>query len=212
MSGKTGYTAISNGDAPNFGPDITSIAEHFDPLVGESVADAASLPSSDNWVNRTVMAEDTEVVYQRKSASWRVVTPAFTAQQTARTATSTISVASPTAPATLPTTAWTASVTPVVACKAKITIQTFLSAAAGNIEFGFTLSSGVTLAFDEFTPSGGSSTGAYAAGVTGFNTFSKIVDLPAAATTVTVVARQAGSAGAKTVGAGNLIIEPLLVP
>lgn len=152
----------------------------------------------------------TGIPYRYVSSAWTKWGAPFAATQTARTATSTISVSSPTAPATLPTTAWTASVTPKRACRAKITFETYITSAAGGVEIGFTLSSGVTLAFDEFTPGGGSSAGAYATQNTGYTHFSKIVDLPAAATTVTVVARQIGAAGAKTVGAGNLIIEPVM--
>lgn len=63
MTGRTNYTPINNGDAPNFGPDITSVFEHFDPLIGESVDDAGDLPSSGNWEGRTILAEDTGVLY-----------------------------------------------------------------------------------------------------------------------------------------------------
>lgn len=63
MTGRTGYTAVSNGDAPDFGGDITNVYEHFDPLIGESVDTAASLPSSGNWVGRTVLVEDTGIQY-----------------------------------------------------------------------------------------------------------------------------------------------------
>lgn len=63
MTGRTGYTEITNGDAPDFGPDITSVLEHFDPLIGESAADASSLPASGNWVGRTILVEDIDDLY-----------------------------------------------------------------------------------------------------------------------------------------------------
>lgn len=57
MTGRTNYTGVSNGDAPNFGPDITDVYEHFDPLIGESVANVAALPASGNWVGRSIYVD-----------------------------------------------------------------------------------------------------------------------------------------------------------
>lgn len=71
MAGKTGYTGVSNGDAPDFGPDITDVYEHFDPLIGESAADASALPSSGNWAHREVMALDTKIVYRHDGSAWK---------------------------------------------------------------------------------------------------------------------------------------------
>jgi hypothetical protein len=50
---------------------MTIIYEHFDPLIGESVETATALPSSGNWPNRTVMAEDTKIVHVWNGSAWR---------------------------------------------------------------------------------------------------------------------------------------------
>jgi hypothetical protein len=63
MAGRTGYTAITNGDAYNPAVDMTGILEHFDPLIGEEIDTASNLPASGNWVGRTITAEDTGIVY-----------------------------------------------------------------------------------------------------------------------------------------------------
>lgn len=70
MTGRTGYTAVTNGDVPDFGTDITGVYEHFDDLVGESVADAASLPGSGNWTGRTIWVVADESHYVWNGTSW----------------------------------------------------------------------------------------------------------------------------------------------
>lgn len=62
MTGRTNYTAVDN--AAEFGFDqINAGFDHFDQIVGGSVANAGALPSTGNWVGRTVTAADTGAVY-----------------------------------------------------------------------------------------------------------------------------------------------------
>jgi hypothetical protein len=71
MTGRTGYTNPTNDNT--FAPpaDMTAVYEHFDPLIGETVATAADLPSSGNWVGRTITVVDTGFVYIWFSAGWK---------------------------------------------------------------------------------------------------------------------------------------------
>ncbi len=63
MTGRTNYTAPNNGLAP-LGPDqMTDIYEHFDPLVGETAPNAASLPTADLFVGRLVWVQDVKALY-----------------------------------------------------------------------------------------------------------------------------------------------------
>lgn len=96
MAGRTGYTAITNASAMLGPAQITGVYEHFDDLVGESVASAASLPSSGNWVGRTVLAEDTGIqwVCTELPNTWKPFTSARAASGTVAIA-GTISSASP---------------------------------------------------------------------------------------------------------------------
>lgn len=96
MTGRTDYTEVTNG-SPMLGPEqITAVYEHFDPLVGESVAAVASLPSSGNWVGRTVFAVDTGSLYVCSAlpGTWKRVTPARIATGTVAV-TGTISSSAP---------------------------------------------------------------------------------------------------------------------
>lgn len=70
MTGFTGYTGVTN-DNPFAPPaDMTAVYEHFDPLVGETVATAADLPAASNWVGRTVYVADTKTLYVWDGAAW----------------------------------------------------------------------------------------------------------------------------------------------
>lgn len=62
MAGRTGYTATPAAFDPQVHMD--AIYGHFDPLIGETRADAASLPASGNWVGRTIMTLDMNVVWR----------------------------------------------------------------------------------------------------------------------------------------------------
>jgi hypothetical protein len=72
MTGRTDYTAVTNGDAYDPAVDMTSIYEHFDPLVGESAANVAALPASGNWNGRTITTEDLHEVWVWKT-TWKLV-------------------------------------------------------------------------------------------------------------------------------------------
>ena len=84
MTGRTGYTEITNGDAPDFGPDITSVLEHFDPLIGESAADESALPATGNWVGRLIHVEDVDDLWVCTGLpdTWTRVTRSSTATAT----------------------------------------------------------------------------------------------------------------------------------
>jgi hypothetical protein len=54
MAGRTGYTALTNA-SPMAGPSqITGVYSFFDSLIGEERNTVALLPSSGNWVGRTI--------------------------------------------------------------------------------------------------------------------------------------------------------------
>lgn len=65
MAGTTskGSPTRANTDAASFADDLTAVSQWASDHIGESVANAAALPSSGNWVNRTIMAADTFAVY-----------------------------------------------------------------------------------------------------------------------------------------------------
>lgn len=63
-TGKTGFPKWNTSvDIPDGVAQDLELGQHFDDLIGETVANAAALPSSGNWVNRQIMAVDTKVVY-----------------------------------------------------------------------------------------------------------------------------------------------------
>ena len=64
MGGRTGYPDFSNGDDFGFAEYMEALEDHFDDLIGESKPTASDLPSSGNWLGRTIMAEDTGVSYK----------------------------------------------------------------------------------------------------------------------------------------------------
>lgn len=70
MAGLTGYTAPTNGDAPEGPEQMENIYEHFDPLVGETVTTASSLPASGNWVGRRIYVQDDQSTRVWTGAAW----------------------------------------------------------------------------------------------------------------------------------------------
>jgi len=70
MTGRTGYTGVVNTDP--FAPpaDITAVYAHFDSLLGETVPTVADLPSSGNWVGRTITTVDTTFLYEWTATGW----------------------------------------------------------------------------------------------------------------------------------------------
>lgn len=79
MGGRTGYPDFSNSDGFG-GPEyFESIEEHFDALIGESVPTVTDLPSTGNWPNRTIMAEDTLWLYVWNGTAWEVLSSPWTA-------------------------------------------------------------------------------------------------------------------------------------
>lgn len=73
MAGRTGYTAVSNSKAPNFGGDLTAVYQFFDPLIGESRSTRTALPSSGNWIGRTIALEDSDTQVRWNGSVWRTV-------------------------------------------------------------------------------------------------------------------------------------------
>jgi hypothetical protein len=71
MTGRTGYTAVSNSKVPDFGGDITAVYAHFDALINETRANAAALPISGNWAGRLIGVQDTGAVYWWTGSAWR---------------------------------------------------------------------------------------------------------------------------------------------
>jgi len=72
MTGRTNYTPITNSSAMLGPAQITAVYEHFDPLVGETVATASSLPTLGNWVGRSIFVADTKTDYKWDGAGWFV--------------------------------------------------------------------------------------------------------------------------------------------
>ena len=70
-----GYTELNNASSMS-GPQQINAAERFvEDLIGESVATAADLPASGNWVGRLVTTVDTKSLYQCTAlpGTWSVV-------------------------------------------------------------------------------------------------------------------------------------------
>jgi hypothetical protein len=63
MTGRTGYTAPTNAQAPEGPAQIEDVYEHFDPLIDGSVANAAALPSTGNFVGRRCHTQDTDTLW-----------------------------------------------------------------------------------------------------------------------------------------------------
>lgn len=87
MTGRTGYTGVANSD-PMQGPaQIDDVYAWFDPLVGETEPTSASLPSTGNWIGRTIYVQDintsriwdgTEWAYEGLIAAVTTFGPGFT--------------------------------------------------------------------------------------------------------------------------------------
>ena len=75
MAGRTSYTPTPAAYDPQVHMD--AIYAHFDALTGETRANAAALPVSGNWVGRTIMAEDTKVVWicTALPGTWKPIAP-----------------------------------------------------------------------------------------------------------------------------------------
>ena len=75
MAGKTGYTPVTNGDSADFAADITGVYEHFDPLVGETAPDVASLPAGlgAGGKGRQIWVEDVQRLYVWSGSAWVIV-------------------------------------------------------------------------------------------------------------------------------------------
>lgn len=58
MTGNTGYTAPTNGSPFQPPADMAAIYKWWDDRVGVSVATASALPTSGNWVGRTIFVAD----------------------------------------------------------------------------------------------------------------------------------------------------------
>lgn len=60
-------------DAFNPPLHIKQLADDVDARLGESAANAAALPLTDNWPNRTMLALDTKIVWLWDGTAWRAV-------------------------------------------------------------------------------------------------------------------------------------------
>jgi len=73
MAGRTGYTALSNS-SPMAGPtQINAVSSWFDTLVGEERATVAALPSSGNWVGRTIYVRADRSQRVWSGSGWEIV-------------------------------------------------------------------------------------------------------------------------------------------
>jgi hypothetical protein len=72
MTGRTNYTAPTNGSPPEGPKQMTEIYQHFDGLVGESRPTVSALPSADNWPGRTILVEDSDLVYVWTGVEWTI--------------------------------------------------------------------------------------------------------------------------------------------
>jgi len=81
MADVTGGTAPTNASSVDVAGDIADVYDHFGAQSKFSVANAAALPASGNWVGRLAMTEDTKWLYQCTAlpGTWGVIqTPATT--------------------------------------------------------------------------------------------------------------------------------------
>lgn len=76
MAGITakGLPTRANTDPANFAADLTELAEDATGLIGETVASVTNLPAGGNWLNRTIMTEDTKILYVWRGSAWLAVT------------------------------------------------------------------------------------------------------------------------------------------
>lgn len=77
MTGRTNYTAPTADLLPDGPAQITAVYVKFDALIGESVANAAALPTTNNFVGRTISTQDTQDYYLCTDATgtgtWKLV-------------------------------------------------------------------------------------------------------------------------------------------
>lgn len=65
-----GYTELTNASSMS-GPEQINDAERFvEDLIGESKPTAANLPTSGNWIGRTITAADTGALYLWGASGW----------------------------------------------------------------------------------------------------------------------------------------------
>lgn len=70
MADVTGGIPPTNASPFAVPDDITAVYDHFGDQAQFSVATAASLPGSDNWVGRTVFVVDTATFYVWSGSAW----------------------------------------------------------------------------------------------------------------------------------------------
>jgi hypothetical protein len=71
MAGRTGYTPITNA-SPMQGPaQITKVYEWFDPLIGESRPTVSALPTTGNFLGRTIYVADQRTPYVWDGTTWQ---------------------------------------------------------------------------------------------------------------------------------------------
>lgn len=70
MTGRTGYSLVTNGMSPDGPTQMKDIYEHFDPLIGETVTTASALPASGNWTGRAIYVQDTGSMYVWSGSAW----------------------------------------------------------------------------------------------------------------------------------------------
>lgn len=73
MTGRTGYTAPTNASAPTVPAHLSAAYAHFDPLIGETVANLGALPSSGNWTGRTIWVADIKRMRVWDGSGWQAV-------------------------------------------------------------------------------------------------------------------------------------------
>lgn len=69
-TGRTGYPVVGNSDGP-YGPaQIAELGQHFDDLIGRSVATLADLPADNGDVRELVFIRDVQIWYGWTGAAW----------------------------------------------------------------------------------------------------------------------------------------------
>lgn len=206
MAGRTGYTATPAAFDPQVHMD--AIFAHFDPLIGESRANAASFPASGNWLGRVIMAEDTGGLYLCTAlpGTWKALTEPFASVQ-ASTATAG-TVTSIGTMGELTSTSLSQVVTPTRACRARITIRFVGSTSVVGSQY--VIGAGVTGA-TTIVPAATDIGRAQVDGPQGISYESvQIVNLNAGANTVTVLGQAIGAGGTRAIRDIRLIIEPVM--
>lgn len=84
MTGRTGYTAPTNSNAPDGPAQIAAVYAHFDARVDATLATVAELPASGNWTGRTIyVTEDRsswvwDTIWRVRASKWITYTPVIT--------------------------------------------------------------------------------------------------------------------------------------